>query len=91
VAGAVNLLDVDTVILGGIYSPLAPWLSGPFAETLRQNTIAARWAPVRSEISGLGPEAVVRSAAGLATQRVLSEPAAITPLATGQIRLRRSP
>lgn len=90
VAGAVNLLDVDTVVLGGAYSPLAPWLAGPFAETLRQNTIVARWAPIRIEISGLGSEAAVRGAAGMATQRVLSQPAAITPLEVGQGRLRRA-
>ncbi|MQA79190.1 MAG: ROK family protein [Streptosporangiales bacterium] len=81
VAGAVNLLDVETVVLGGIYSPLAPWLAEPFTEALRQHTIASSWEPIRIEISRLGPDAAVRGAAGTVTQRVLADPTSHTPLA----------
>ena len=35
-AGVVNLLDVDTVVLGGIYAPLAPWLRAPVARRDRR-------------------------------------------------------
>lgn len=80
VAGAVNVLDVDTVVLGGIYSRLAPWLVEPFTESLRRNTMASRWARTRVEVSRLGPDAAVRGAAGLTVHRVLADPASLSPL-----------
>ncbi|MBO0829748.1 MAG: ROK family protein, partial [Streptosporangiales bacterium] len=83
VAGAVNVLDVDTVVLGGIYSRLAPWLVGPFTDSLRRNTFAVRWARTRVEVSRLGPDAAVRGAAGLTVHRVLTDPASLSPLVAG--------
>ncbi|HEX6444423.1 MAG TPA: ROK family transcriptional regulator [Streptosporangiales bacterium] len=83
VAGAVNVLDVDTVVLGGIYSRLAPWLVEPFTESLRRDAMAARWAPTRVEVSRLGPDAAVRGAAGLTVHRVLTDPASLSALVRG--------
>lgn len=82
VAGAVNLLDVDTVGLGGIYSALAPWLREPFTESLHRFTVTSRWMPTRVEISGLGAAAAVRGAAELPIRGVLSDPASLAPLIT---------
>src|SRR5690606_41712234 len=51
IAGVVNLLDVDTVVLGGVYAPLAPWLRPPLeAETAgrvitQPQTPVPLWAP----------------------------------------------
>ena len=81
-AGAVNLLDVDTVVLGGIYSSLAPWLADPFTDSLRRNTMTTRWAPTRVEVSELGADAAVRGAAELTIQRLLADPTALSPLIT---------
>lgn len=81
-AGAVNLLDVDTVVLGGIYSSLAPWLAEPFTDSLRRNTLTTRWAPTRVEVSELGADAAVRGAAELTIQRLLTDPTSLSPLIT---------
>jgi predicted NBD/HSP70 family sugar kinase len=81
-AGAVNLLDVDTVVLGGIYSSLAPWLAKPFTDSLRRNTMTTRWAPTRVEVSELGADAAVRGAAELTIHRVLADPTSLSPLIT---------
>ncbi|MQA11253.1 MAG: ROK family protein [Pseudonocardiaceae bacterium] len=80
IGGVVNVLDVDTVVLGGIFAPLAPWLEQPFTEAVHQQMIAARWAPVEITASKLGPDAAVRGAAGLVTQRVLADPGAMASL-----------
>lgn len=79
-AGAVNLLDVDTVGLGGIYSSLAPWLTGPFTDSLHRNTITTRWTPTRVEVSDLGGGAAVRGAAELPLQRVINDPNSLSSL-----------
>lgn len=81
-AGAVNLLDVDTVGLGGIYSSLAPWLTEPFTDSLHQNTMTTRWTPTRVEISKLGAGAAVRGAAELPIRSVLTDPTSFSSLIT---------
>lgn len=81
-AGAVNLLDVDTVVLGGIYSSLAPWLAEPFTDSLHRNTMTTRWAPTRVEVSELGADAAVRGAAELTIHRLLTDPTSLSPLIT---------
>lgn len=78
VAGVVNVVDVDTVVLGGIFSPLAPWLVEPFTESLQRQAIAVGGASVRVQVSALGPDAAVRGAAGLVTQEILTDPGAVT-------------
>ena len=45
-AGTINLVDVDTVILGGIYTRLEPWLRAHIARELADRVLAAEWAPV---------------------------------------------
>jgi len=46
-AGMVNLIDVDTVILGGIYTRLEPWLRSHIGRELAERVLASEWAPVR--------------------------------------------
>ncbi|GAB3484521.1 ROK family protein [Nocardiopsis coralliicola] len=77
-AGVVNVVDPDTVVLGGMFAPLAPWIAEPFAAALLPQTIAARWAPPRVEVSTLGPDAAVRGAAGLGIAELLADPARVT-------------
>ena len=76
-SAAVNIVDPSTVVLGGLYAALEPWLSKPLLEELRERAIALRWSPVRVLASRLGPDAAVRGAAGAVVKRVLSEPAAV--------------
>lgn len=75
-SSAVNLLDPGTIVLGGVYAPLFPWLAPAVEEVL-----AERLASLRPELPALtasttGPDAAVLGAAGQVLQRVIAEPAA---------------
>jgi predicted NBD/HSP70 family sugar kinase len=76
VAGVVNLLDLDTVVLGGSFAPLAGWLAGPVGAELRTRVLTAAWAPVSVRASALGAEATVVGAAGAVVREILAAPAA---------------
>jgi predicted NBD/HSP70 family sugar kinase len=75
VAGVVNLLDVDTVVLGGAYARLAPWLAPGVAREIAARVLTSRWSPVRVRASVLGGDAAVVGAAGSAVRAVLDHPA----------------
>jgi predicted NBD/HSP70 family sugar kinase len=77
VAALVNLVDPSTVVLGGLYTLLAPWLREPFSEELAERVVAQRWSPVRVLASRLGPDAAVRGAAGTVVKEILAHPAAV--------------
>lgn len=74
-ATLVNLLDVDTIVLGGLYAVLAPWLRGDVETELASRVLAAPQAPVRLLVSALGEEAAVRGAATSVLRDVLANPA----------------
>jgi predicted NBD/HSP70 family sugar kinase len=76
-SATVNIVDPGTVVLGGLYAALEPWLSKPLLEELRERVITHRWSPVHVLASRLGPDAAVRGAAGAVVRRVLSEPATV--------------
>ncbi len=82
VAAAVNLVDLTTIMLGGLYTLLEPWLRAPFAEELRARVIGQRWSRVRVLTSRLGPDAAVRGAAGAVVREILSNPAVVLGGAT---------
>src|SRR4029453_1698163 len=63
-SATVNIVDPSTVVLGGLYAALEPWLSKPLLEELGERAIALGWSPVRLLASRLGPDAAVRGAAG---------------------------
>ncbi len=77
IAATANLVDPSTVVLGGLYTSLEPWLRAPLAAELEQRTIAQPWSPLRILPSRLGPDAAVRGAAGTVIRRVLSNPSAV--------------
>ncbi|MBX6354263.1 MAG: ROK family protein [Micromonosporaceae bacterium] len=74
-AGVVNLLDLDTVVLGGSYAALAPWLCDPVAEQIRQRVVTAGWAPVTVRAAALGSRATVVGAAGSVVRAIHDAPA----------------
>ena len=76
IAGAINLLDVDTVVLGGLYALLAPWLLGPVQEQLSRRVLTAGWAPTQVLVSRLGADGAVRGAATRAVRAPIDDPAA---------------
>jgi predicted NBD/HSP70 family sugar kinase len=75
VAGVVNLLDLDTVVLGGGYALLTPWLRPPVLAEVSRRVLTAGWSPVTVRPSALGPEAAVVGAAGSVVRRIVAAPA----------------
>lgn len=73
-AGVVNLLDVDTVVLGGVYAPLAPWLGPVVQRELHSRVLTAQWSPVIVRPSLLGGSAAVVGAAGSVVRAVRDQP-----------------
>ncbi len=76
-SAAVNVVDPGTVVLGGLYASLEPWLSEPLLAELSERAITQRWSPARVLASRLGPNAAVRGATGAVVRRVLADPAAV--------------
>ncbi|WP_328718295.1 ROK family protein [Streptomyces sp. NBC_00247] len=76
-SGAVNLIDPDAVVLGGIYRGLMPWLSGPADEELTGRVVSGLWSPGsgRLRASSVAGDAA-RGAAALVMQDVLADPVA---------------
>ncbi|MBO4205487.1 ROK family protein [Micromonospora echinofusca] len=75
VAGVVNLLDIETVILGGAYAPLTRWLRPPVEAEITGRVLTATWSPVTVRAALLGADAAVVGAAGSVVRRVVEEPA----------------
>ena len=82
-AAVVNLLDVDTIVLGGIYAPLLPWLRGAVEAELRDRVLTAYLAPVTLRAAALGPDAAMRGAADAVIRSVRNDPAAWLSRADG--------
>jgi predicted NBD/HSP70 family sugar kinase len=82
-ADVVNLLDLDTVVLGGVYAPLARWLVAPVTREITERTMAAEFAPVTVRASALGTSATVVGAAGSVVRAIRDAPAPWLPLLTG--------
>lgn len=69
-AGAVNLLDVPAVVLGGVYPRLGPALRAAVADELARRVV---WrSPVDVRMSALGPAAALRGAATVVVRAVLA-------------------
>jgi predicted NBD/HSP70 family sugar kinase len=75
-AGVVNVLDVDTVVLGGSFAALAGWLDSHVERELRDRVLTARWSPVEVRASALGSAATVIGAAGAVVRGIRTAPAA---------------
>lgn len=74
-AAVVNLLDLDTVVLGGTYALAAPWLCEHVAEQIREHAVTAGWAPVTVRAATLGSAATVVGAAGSVVRAIHEAPA----------------
>ncbi|HEX5598212.1 MAG TPA: ROK family transcriptional regulator [Micromonosporaceae bacterium] len=74
-AGVVNLLDVDTVVLGGSYAPLAAWLQPAVEREISRRVLTAAWSPVAVRPALLGPDAAMLGAAGSVVRTLLDRPA----------------
>jgi predicted NBD/HSP70 family sugar kinase len=74
-AAVVNLLDVDTIVLGGSYAPLLPWLRAGIETELRDRVLTADLAPVTMRPAVLGTDAAMRGGADLIIRSVRDDPA----------------
>ena len=79
VAGVINVLDLDAVVLGGVLAPLAPWLVGPVDRELRRRVLTSAWSPVRVRACALGADAAVLGAAGSVVREIHADPARWCP------------
>jgi predicted NBD/HSP70 family sugar kinase len=84
-ASTFNLFDFQSVVLGGCFGPLAPWLEDPVRETLRERSLAARSGSFVVLPSAFGDGAAVRGAAALSLRRVLDAPWSV-PAARRRLR-----
>jgi len=69
-----QLQDLDAVVLGGAYGPLAPWLVTPVNATLGEHVLSARWSTCDVRVSTFGEGAAVRGAAAATLRSVLASP-----------------
>ncbi|WP_026058476.1 ROK family transcriptional regulator [Streptomyces sp. SS] len=79
-SGAVNLLDPEAVVLGGIYPRLMPWLAPALADELADRVVSGLWTP---DAGRLRPASAAtdasRGAAALVLHDVLADPLAYAP------------
>src|SRR6478735_6373002 len=88
-ASTFNLFDVQAVVLGGCFGPLAPWLEDAVRRTLQERSLAARSGTFVVLPSAFGDGAAVRGAAALSLHRVLDAPWSV-PAARRRLRRGRS-
>ncbi|MBY8873339.1 ROK family protein [Micromonospora sp. PLK6-60] len=74
VSAVVNLLDLDTVVLGGGYATLAPWLCPAILTELSRRVLTARWAEVTVRPAALGPRSAAVGGAGSVVRAVIARP-----------------
>jgi predicted NBD/HSP70 family sugar kinase len=74
-AGAVNLVDPESVVLGGAYADLAAWLTPGMQTELGARVKIRPWQPAGLTVSGLRREGPVIGAATSVVQRVIADPA----------------
>ncbi|WP_394837973.1 ROK family transcriptional regulator [Pendulispora rubella] len=74
-AAVVNLFDPDAIVLGGIFSPLAPWAKPSIEKALAKGAGTLRDVLPPLVVSELAGGAAVLGAAGSVASRVTADPA----------------
>ncbi|WP_418276027.1 ROK family transcriptional regulator [Isoptericola jiangsuensis] len=77
-ADFVNLTGVSTVVLGGVYAALEPWLRGQVEAGLSERVLAAPFAPVEVRAAAAGEHAALTGGAREVLREVVADPAAWT-------------
>ncbi|WP_020672933.1 ROK family transcriptional regulator [Amycolatopsis nigrescens] len=80
---AVNLLDLDRIVLGGIFAKLYPWLCTAVEDTLRARLGGLRGSSPVLTASELGGDAAILGAARQVVERVLATPGDYLSLTRG--------
>lgn len=76
-AGVVNLVDPETVVLGGAYADLATWLVPGMLSELGARVRIRPWESGGLVVSGLRREGPVIGAATSVVQRIITDPASL--------------
>ena len=76
VSDMLNILDIDTVLLGGSFSLLSSWLTANARTEIDQRVLTAGWAPVTIRPALLGPDAAVIGAALTSIDQIRQHPTA---------------
>jgi predicted NBD/HSP70 family sugar kinase len=71
---AVNLIDPDSLVLGGAYTELAEWLLPAMRAELADRVTVRPWAPEALRPSVLGRRGPVLGAAQVTVRRILADP-----------------
>lgn len=74
-ANLVNLVDVDQIVLGGIYAPLEPYLFDAVVAQLRVRVLSAPWATVTVRAAKVGAGAAMVGGAQAVLRRLIADPA----------------
>ncbi|GAA4926363.1 ROK family protein [Streptomyces coeruleoprunus] len=75
-SGAVNLLDPDAVVLGGIYRPLMPWLGAAVDRELALRVVSGLWVAGGGRLRASSSSGdAARGAAALVVRDVIADPA----------------
>ena len=74
-ASFLNVLDLPSVVLGGLYAKLAPWLIEPVTSELSERVVNHSWTSTEVVVSSLGAEASVKGAAAMTVRRMIDDPA----------------
>ncbi|MFF5213215.1 ROK family protein [Streptosporangium sp. NPDC000396] len=81
---AVHLMDPGTIVLGGIFAPLFPWVHAPARETMTARLARMRRAVPELTVSRLGVDAATLGAAGQVIHRIIADPGTyVTTTQTG--------
>ncbi|GAA2245743.1 ROK family transcriptional regulator [Promicromonospora sukumoe] len=75
-ADFVNLLDVSTIVLGGAYTELLPWLRADVEAVLADRVLAAPFVDLEVRAAQAGPQAALTGGAREVLRAVLADPAA---------------
>jgi predicted NBD/HSP70 family sugar kinase len=73
----VNVLDIPTIVLGGLYAEVAPWISADVEAELTARAVGYQTTGIKLLVSQLGAEAAVRGAAGLVIRRIIDDPSLV--------------
>ncbi|MFG6200909.1 ROK family protein [Nonomuraea sp. JJY05] len=73
-SGAVNVLDIDSVLLGGSFALLSSWLTDPVRAEIDRRVLTASWSPVTIRPTLLGPDAAVIGAALTSIDQIRRRP-----------------